>query len=216
MTHEVYISYDEADSLAAEAICHVLEENDIKCWIKSRDAGRKHIVEEVTEAIRNSEVMILIFSNTSKSSNFVNTEVDIGFSSNISMIIYKIDNSSLDGALEFFLKNKHWLDAYPNPSSQFERLIMDTAYLLEKPLIKPKISPNEVYLVDKKINKKLIFALGLIPIIVFAIGIIMELFSKMNNISSTASLDVGVFAVVLAIILWLALIIYVLYKKNYF
>ena len=47
MSHEVYICYDEKDQITADAICHVLEENKIKCWMKTRDLGVKHMVEEI-------------------------------------------------------------------------------------------------------------------------------------------------------------------------
>ena len=60
MSHEVYICYDEKDQITADAICHVLEENKIKCWMKTRDLGVKHMVEEIMEAI-NQELQLCKF-----------------------------------------------------------------------------------------------------------------------------------------------------------
>ena len=144
MSHEVYICYDDSDEMTANAICHVLEENKIKCWLKSRDLGVDHIVDGVMEAINQSKVMILIFSSHSKNSNFVNTEVDIAFTEEIPILVFKIDESKLDGGLEFFLSNKHWLDAYPNPEVKFENLISDTSKLLEKPINKPIVDESKI------------------------------------------------------------------------
>ena len=37
MVHEVFISYSTADKITADAICHVLEQNKMKCWIAPRN-----------------------------------------------------------------------------------------------------------------------------------------------------------------------------------
>ena len=37
MEHEVFISYSSKNKNAAVAICHILEENEIKCWMAPRD-----------------------------------------------------------------------------------------------------------------------------------------------------------------------------------
>lgn len=144
MGHDVYICYDDKDQITADAICHVLEDNKIKCWLKTRDLGVSHMVEGIMDAINGAQVMVLIFSSHSKHSNFVNTEVDIAFTENIPILVFKIDESKLDGGLEFFLNNKHWLDAYPNPEIKFESLIKDTSKLLGKPISKPVINNKKL------------------------------------------------------------------------
>ena len=139
MNHEVYICYDDKDQITADAICHVLEDNNIKCWFKSRDLGVQDMVDEIMDAINESRLMVLIFSSHSKNSNYVNTEVDMAFSENKPILVFKIDESKLDGGLEFFLSNKHWLDAYPDPEVKFESLIKDTSKLLGKPISNPVV-----------------------------------------------------------------------------
>uniref|UniRef100_UPI00388F10F5 toll/interleukin-1 receptor domain-containing protein n=1 Tax=Methanobrevibacter sp. TaxID=66852 RepID=UPI00388F10F5 len=131
-----------SDKNAADAICHVLEENKFKCWIKPRDVGIGHIAEEITAAIKASKSMVLVFSEHAKASNYVNTEVDMAFSNNVPIIVFKIDNSRLDGGLEFFLENKHWLDAYPNPSQEFKQLVIDVSKLLDMPIKDPVVSDD--------------------------------------------------------------------------
>ena len=148
MGHEVYICYSSRDKVTADAICHILEENKFKCWIKPRDVGVKHIAEEITDAIRASEIMVLVFSENAKQSNYVNTEVDLAFSSNKPILVFKIDNSKLDGGLEFFLENKHWLDAYPNPGPEFRNLVIDVSKLLDKPITDPIINKQTVNIVN--------------------------------------------------------------------
>jgi hypothetical protein len=75
------------------------------------------------DAINNSILMVLVYSENSKSSNFVNTEVDFAFGENKPIVVYNIDGSNLDGGLEFFLKNQPMIEAYPNPEDKFGELV---------------------------------------------------------------------------------------------
>ena len=184
MVHEVYICYDETDKPTADAVCHVLEENKIKCWIKPRDLGVGHPVEECMDAILNSDVFVLIFSESSNDSNFVKTEVNMAFENNLPMVVFSIDDSELDEGLKFFLQGKHWLDAHPNPEIEFRRLIEDTAKLLGKEIndvtlkdnmkVEPKPQNNKVPITPPKKNRTLIISaiaiIAVAAIVLFAFG----------------------------------------------
>ena len=106
MADEVYICYDERDLEMAKKVCDTLEDNGLDCWLKNRDTGAKHMVDEIMNAIKKSKVMVLLYSQNSKDSNFVNNEVDIAFAEKRSILVFQIDDSKLDGSLEFFLRNK--------------------------------------------------------------------------------------------------------------
>lgn len=190
---EVYICYDGDDELAAEAVCYHLEDNDIKCWLKSRDSDIKHEVEEIMDAIRQSKVLILLFSEYAKQSIHVKTEVDLAFTEKIPIISFKIEKSKLDGSLEFFLKNAHWIDAYPNVDTKFHDLIRDTSRILGKPISDPVISEesrrleekSDEYLSKRPKPKKVkpsIFSRFKIPIIALVIILIVGagIFAFMN------------------------------------
>ena len=225
MGHEVYICYSSKDKVTADAICHILEENKFKCWIKPRDVGVKHIAEEITDAIRASEIMVLVFSENAKQSNYVNTEVDMAFSSNKPIIVFKIDNTNLDGGLEFFLENKHWLDAYPNPGREFRNLVIDVAKLLDKPITDPIIDKNTINNINyfehdsdesenlsNKENKmktffKVIGATCLIPIIMVFFGTFL--------IEEKINYSLGNVFIILAFIVFIVVPIYFIIRHIY-
>ena len=79
MVHEVYICYSSNDKMTADAICHVLEENKFKCWIKPRDLGVHHIAEEITQAIRASQIMVLVFSENAKNRGNMESILPLNF-----------------------------------------------------------------------------------------------------------------------------------------
>ena len=132
MADEVYICYDERDLEMAKKVCDTLEGNGLDCWLKNRDTGAKHMVDEIMNAIKKSKVMVLLYSQNSKDSNFVNNEVDIAFAEKRSILVFQIDDSKLDGSLEFFLRNKPRIQAYPNPEDRFDRLVQNTSKLVKE------------------------------------------------------------------------------------
>ena len=132
MSHDIFISYSSKDKQTADAICHELEANKLKCWIAPRNiiAG-KNYAEQIMTGIKKAKIVVLVFSKNSQESVFVNNEIDNAFSNNKPIISFKIDETLPENKMEFFLKNKHWLDAYPNPESVFETLVNDAHLLCE-------------------------------------------------------------------------------------
>ena len=133
MGHDIFISYSSKDKQTADAICHVLEENKLKCWIAPRNilAGRNY-AEQIMAGIKQAKIVVLVFSKNSQESVFVNNEIDNAFSNNKPIISFKIDETLPENKMGFFLKNKHWLDAYPNPEPVFETLVRDAHLLCDE------------------------------------------------------------------------------------
>lgn len=130
MAHDIFISYSTKDKQTADAICHVLEQNNLKCWIAPRNiASGKNYAQEIMNGLKTAKIVVLVFSKDSQESPFVNNEIDAAFTNNKPIISFKIDETMPENRMEFFLKNKHWLEAYPNPESVFETLVKD-AYRL--------------------------------------------------------------------------------------
>ena len=133
MAHDIFISYSSKDKHTADAVCHKLEENGLRCWIAPRNihAG-KNYAEQIMDGLKSAKIVVLIFSKNSQESVFVNNEIDTAFSNNKPIISYKIDETLPENKMGFFLKNKHWLDAYPNPEEHFQTLITDASRLCDE------------------------------------------------------------------------------------
>lgn len=124
ITHEVFISYSSKNKKTADAICHTLEQNKIKCWIAPRDlAGGVKYGDVIEKAIKNCKVFVIVFSEHSSISQWVESELNIAFSDNLTIVPFKIDKSELSGEMRLILNNRHWIDAYPNPEIKFKDLV---------------------------------------------------------------------------------------------
>lgn len=160
MAHDVYICYDERDLEIAKTVCETVEDNGFECWLKNRDAGVENIVNEIMNAIHKTKVVILLYSKNSKDSNFVNNEVDEAFSHKRSILVYQIDDTKLEGSLEFFLRNKHWIKAYPDPEDKFDELIEDTTKLVKEQKAKDRSISNIVR------QRKVPIIIGIVAILI--------------------------------------------------
>jgi hypothetical protein len=164
MSHDVYVCYADEDEETAEKVFSALEKRKLKCWMKNHNV-RKDMVGEMMDAINKSYVMVLIYSMHSKFSDYVNTEVDMAFSNEIPIMVFRSDDSEIDGALEFFLKPQPKFDAYKNPDAEFKRLINHTS-----DLVKNAKKGNVVEYIK---GHKIPIAIGLVVLIIAAACIYM-------------------------------------------
>ena len=78
MPRNVFISHSAQDRNVSEKICAALEQDGISCWIAPRDVRPgKSFPGEITRAIQQTKVMLLIFSRHSNSSEQVLREVQL-------------------------------------------------------------------------------------------------------------------------------------------
>lgn len=196
--YDAYICYAEEDGLTGDAICHVLESNNIKCWFKNRDFKVNDSLKKINETIKNSKSVVLIYSEDAKKSNFVKTELEIANSSGIPIISFKIDESTHD---EFkSLNDAHWLEAFPNPGKTFKDLVSEVSNIVGKNIDDPQISKEyEDLKVDKKAKPKVA--------------------TKKEDISQDFEKDYGISKnfkkIAIGVIAIMAVILLVVYLSNY-
>ena len=136
MAHDVFISHSSKDKTAADAICVFLEGRGIGCWVAPRDIrpGAKW-GSSIIQAIRQSRVMILIFSSHANTSPQINREVERAVHFGVAVIPMRIEDVMPEGDLEYFLGVPHWLDAFGAPlESHLEALAKGVNDILAQPV----------------------------------------------------------------------------------
>jgi hypothetical protein len=118
MSHDVFISYSSKDKPIADGVCANLEAAGVRCWIAPRDiSSGEDWPTAITEAIAISQVMVLVFSAHSNSSEQVSRELFLAANSKVVIIPFKIEDVQPEPGKLFFLGRTHWLDAM-NPPTQ--------------------------------------------------------------------------------------------------
>jgi hypothetical protein len=117
MAHTVFISHSvkDKDQKAADAIYDFLQSNGIGCFMDKRDLtpGATYHTQLAT-ALRESRLVILVFSSNADDSEAVGNEIAIAKNNKIPIIPLRIEDT-LPHGLEFFISTPQWLDAFPPP-----------------------------------------------------------------------------------------------------
>ena len=108
----VFISHTKEDQEAASRVCAVLEADGIGCWLASRDAaGSEDKAAASIEAIRSSDLVLLIFSASANSSPYVLREIERAIAYERPVLSIHLDDAVPNPSLEYYLNLWQWLDA---------------------------------------------------------------------------------------------------------
>lgn len=151
MKYDAFISYSSKNKATADAICHTLEENGVRCFIAPRDIplGKKYGT-VIVDAIKQSKVVVLVFSEQSATSPWVESEINVAFSNLKTIVPYKIDATLLNNYEEFYLmlNNRHWIESYPDYRERFKELVAAVTAVVgikgaaPKPTVAPAPTPK--------------------------------------------------------------------------
>lgn len=140
MSHDVFVSYSQADKAAAERICEVLERNEITCWIAPRNipAGVTW-ANSIVSAIEACRVMLLVCSSNSNASRQVSRELELADSRKLPIVPVRLDEAPLSGDTLYFLGNTQWFDAFPGSiDDHAQRLVEAIRALLQPQAVEDK------------------------------------------------------------------------------
>lgn len=169
MNHDVFISYSSQDMKAAQAICHALEQNEIRCWMAPRNIPPgSDYGDVIEEAIKSCKVVVVIFSETAASSQWVKGELNIAFEEQKTIIPFRLDNTPMKGQNRVMLNKTHWIDAYPDYKTKFNDLVSAVAQAIGKIIDPPPAGERP----PKKDYKKAI-TIGLSAVILIALVVVL-------------------------------------------
>ncbi len=108
----VFLSYAQQDQEAASRVYALLEADGIGCWLASRDAMTSTDKAAASiAAIRNSDLVLLIFSASANSSPYVLREIERAISYERPVLSVHLDDSIPNASLEYYLNLWQWLEA---------------------------------------------------------------------------------------------------------
>ena len=146
ITHDVFISYSGSkkngeknfNQLVADRIYNKLKAENIRCWMDYRDIEPgKDWADEISKAITQSRLMIVVLSSHTVNSHYVLKEVTQAANEDKTIIPFCIEKVSLDGGLKLQLGIYQWINAYPRlQEKHLEKLIETVHHYIETKSIK--------------------------------------------------------------------------------
>jgi len=177
MVHDVFISYSSQDMEAAQAICHVLEQNEIRCWMAPRNIPPgSDYGDVIDEAIKACKTVVVIFSETAAESQWVKGELNIAFEEQKTIIPFRLDQTPLKGQNRVMLNKTHWIDAYPDYKTKFHDLVSAVALSVGKE-VQAELGGTNIPIEIKHYKKPII--IGVIAVALIAlISLLYPLIAK--------------------------------------
>jgi uncharacterized protein len=133
--HAVFVSYSSDDEGIAGALCSALEAEAIQCWMAPRDvhAGRPYSG-QITQAIRETRVLLLVLSKGANHSKQVLREVERAAHCQSHVLTFRIEAIAPGDDLAYFLGADHWVDGFRPlpPSGHFPVVIQHIQALLQR------------------------------------------------------------------------------------
>jgi len=125
MAHDIFISSSSKDKPVADAVCATFEAHGMRCWIAPRDVPPGAAWGgAIVDAIQNSRVMVLIFSENANASGQIAREVERAADYGVTIVPIRVEDVAPAQSLQYFLSNIHWLDALSPP---LERRLQEIA-----------------------------------------------------------------------------------------
>lgn len=113
MGYDIFVSHSTQDKLFADALVNRLENEKIRCWYAPRDIPPGMAwPSAIAAAIRQSPVMLLVFSAAANRSDEISRELTLASNNKRVVIPVRIENVLPSQELEYHLTNRHWLDVY--------------------------------------------------------------------------------------------------------
>lgn len=163
MNHDVFISYSSQNIDAAQAICHVLEQNEIRCWMAPRNIPPgSDYGDVIDEAIKECKAVVVLFSETAASSQYVKSEINIAFEEQKTIIPFRLDKTPLKGQNRLILNKTHWIDAYPDYKIKFNDLVAAVGLAVGKEV---QIEQGKITIKNRIKCLKSLFFIGFIVIV---------------------------------------------------
>ncbi len=110
MAHQVFVSYATEDLDTASGVCALLEADGIGCWMAPRDLKTETDYAAATlEAIRVSDLVLLIFSASANTSPYVLREIERAVAYERPVLSIHTDDALPNPSIEYYLNLWQWL-----------------------------------------------------------------------------------------------------------
>ena len=226
MKNDVFISYSSKDTFYVEKIKESLEDRGIKCWMANAFTitNGEDFRDRIMSALNDSTIILLVLSENSMTSNWVQLEITQALLNNKKIYTLKIDNHPIDELLSFKLGCSQIADCTSNVDAVIESLSINIkkerdSYLEKERQKLVKTIEKESFLTNFAVETVLRFisyflVLGIIALVFVYFLVVLPIAKKGgSDISEISGLYSG-FYIFVGIILLIVTIIRIVIHSN--
>ncbi len=124
VSRPVFISHATADRKQALSVCKAIEGRGTACWISSRDvAPGENYQEAIVDSIRNTQAMVLVFSEAANKSDEIKKELSLASRYHVPVIALRIEDVEPSDAFAYELSTRQWIDAFEGWDRSIDSLV---------------------------------------------------------------------------------------------
>lgn len=176
---KIFISHSSANSAFALDVCSLLEKNKHECFIAPRNIRPGYeYASEILQGIDNSQVILLLLSREANDSPHVLREIERAVSRKVPILVYKLDEVTLNSSLEYFLMSHQWINTENNDKAALLKYINNFAESISTNTTADNTkddtkSDNATAITsEKEFNKAIFFPISIIALITACIVLI--------------------------------------------
>jgi uncharacterized protein YecT (DUF1311 family) len=133
MAKKVFISHSSKDNKVATAVCTALEARGHACWMSSRDIKPgENFQGAIVRAIRESGVMVLVFSSNANNSDEIKKEMALASQSRKMVIPVRAEDVTPSEDFTYELATRQWIDMFIDWETAIEKLSQQVEIAIPK------------------------------------------------------------------------------------
>jgi hypothetical protein len=122
MSYDIFVSYRRTDRELVAKVVTRLEQRGVSVWYDAEIEGGADWRETIVEALTNSGMMVVFFSDACNDSRQLKKELAVADSLEKPVAPILIEDTRPKGAYLYELADRNWIHAWPDPASKVEQL----------------------------------------------------------------------------------------------
>lgn len=132
MKYDIFVSYRRADRELVASVVRRLEARNIQVWYDAEIEGGADWRETIVDALSNSEMLAIFFSEDCNNSRQLKKELAVADSLGKPVVPILIEDTQPRGAYLYELADRNWIQIFPEPMDRIEELVEHLATLANK------------------------------------------------------------------------------------
>jgi hypothetical protein len=144
MKYDIFVSYRRSDRELVASVVRRLEARGVGVWYDAEIEGGADWREKIVEALTESEMLTIFFSEDSNNSKQLKKELAVADHLGKPVVPILIEDTQPRGAYLYELADRNWIQAYPDPMEKMDELVEHLVTLAGKDGLMGRVVANDV------------------------------------------------------------------------
>ncbi|MBI1338859.1 TIR domain-containing protein [bacterium] len=121
--YDIFVSYRRSDRAFVDQLVQRLQARGVSVWYDSQIEGGDDWREKIVAALTDSDMLVILFSEDANNSRQLKKELAVADQLEKPVVPVLIEDCKPRGAYLYELADRNWLQVFPNPMAQIDKLV---------------------------------------------------------------------------------------------